>query len=156
MARPSSTWFENPNTVPHFPVPYDAPVPSIPMVAGNVQNVPHYVHNMSFFFDNARSAMPTGIMFGSPGSYEETSAVAESAQVPAVSSHPQGRRVFACSFCRKPYDRISRARDCENQDLGLTPHRCGGGCGNINWFVFMAILRTHRLTRSTSFQSRCL
>lgn len=38
-----------------------------------------------------------------------------------------------CTYCGIAFDRYTRARDCRNMDLGLTPHHCLGQCGIIGW-----------------------
>ena len=38
-----------------------------------------------------------------------------------------------CAYCGKIFDRPTRARDCRNRDLGLTPHKCLGMCGVVGW-----------------------
>jgi len=55
---------------------------------------------------------------------------------------PYGRRRydFLCTYCGTGYDRVGRARDCRNADLGLTPYRCEGRCGEVQWFAFNPIL----------------
>jgi hypothetical protein len=38
-----------------------------------------------------------------------------------------------CTYCGTAFDRSTRARDCRNMDLGLTPHQCLGRCGMPGW-----------------------
>jgi len=38
-----------------------------------------------------------------------------------------------CTYCGKIVDRPTRARDCRNRHLGLTPHKCQGRCGVVGW-----------------------
>ena len=45
-------------------------------------------------------------------------------------------KIHQCIVCGTQFDRFSRARDCKNKDLGLTPHACGGRCWRVNWYVF--------------------
>ena len=40
-----------------------------------------------------------------------------------------------CTHCGKEFDRHTRARDCRNRDLGLTPHKCLGRCGVVGWLA---------------------
>jgi hypothetical protein len=43
---------------------------------------------------------------------------------PPATSTPNSRaeRLYNCTYCCTLFDRYSRARDCRNMDLGLTPH----------------------------------
>ena len=45
------------------------------------------------------------------------------------------RYKHACLNCGRTFDRHSRARDCQNMDLGLTPHRCRGRCNSDAWYA---------------------
>jgi hypothetical protein len=48
-----------------------------------------------------------------------------------ANTHPQ--KLYNCTRCGTLFDRYSRARDCRNMDLGLTPHHCLGKCGIVGW-----------------------
>jgi hypothetical protein len=48
-----------------------------------------------------------------------------------TSSHNQ--KLYNCTHCGRWFDRYSRARDCRNMDLGMTPHLCLGKCGIAGW-----------------------
>ena len=145
----SNRWLEGERVILHFSAPYDELASRTPTVSESTRDLSDYVHNTSFTFDNANSPFtiaensPTiapEIIFGPLERHGETLAAAEPAQTPKVPPYPQGRRAFSCQFCGKTHDRLSRARDCANQDVGLTPYRCGGGCGNTNWYVVISLI----------------
>jgi hypothetical protein len=48
-----------------------------------------------------------------------------------TNSHRQ--KLYNCTHCGTLFDRYSRARDCRNMDLSLTPHGCLGKCGIVGW-----------------------
>jgi hypothetical protein len=48
-----------------------------------------------------------------------------------TNSHRQ--KLYNCTHCGTFFDRYSRARDCRNMDLGLTPHGCLGKCEIVGW-----------------------
>ncbi|KIM20107.1 hypothetical protein M408DRAFT_30647 [Serendipita vermifera MAFF 305830] len=49
-----------------------------------------------------------------------------------ASSHTPSQKRYRCAICSRSFDRIQRARDCANKDLGLTPHVCGSRCQKLN------------------------
>ena len=72
-----------------------------------------------------------------PSGVAETSPIVLPARTSAGSVGPVSRRRydFTCVQCKRAHDRFSRARDCQYQDLGLTPYLCGGACGDTIWSV---------------------
>jgi hypothetical protein len=54
-------------------------------------------------------------------------------RIMTIAPDGQQRYEFICIHCGTRYDRMGRARDCRNQDLGLTPYQCGGRCGDMEW-----------------------
>jgi len=48
-------------------------------------------------------------------------------------TNPPSQKLYNCTYCGTFFDRYSRARDCRNMDLGLTPHHCLGKCGTVGW-----------------------
>lgn len=65
--------------------------------------------------------------------WPSTIAIPSSHALPVVNQ--DYRQDYSCPQCGKTYDRRSRARDCQYQDLGITPYQCAGYCGDIRWFV---------------------
>jgi hypothetical protein len=53
------------------------------------------------------------------------------------SGTPARERTHRCQHpgCDKAYDRASRADDCSNKHLGITPYQCTGRCGKTDWYV---------------------
>ncbi|KIM33139.1 hypothetical protein M408DRAFT_149465 [Serendipita vermifera MAFF 305830] len=50
-------------------------------------------------------------------------------------SHTPSQKRYRCAICSRSFDRIQRARDCANKDLGLVPYACGARCKRPNWYV---------------------
>lgn len=54
--------------------------------------------------------------------------------VPSTSAASSSyEKTHICTYCGTAFDRFTRARDCRNMDLGLTPHACLGRCGKPGW-----------------------
>jgi hypothetical protein len=73
---------------------------------------------------------------GSPFPHEPNQPTLHPPTPPAPSTSSASSRyekTHACTYCGTAYDRSTRARDCRNMDLGMTPHRCLGRCGKPGW-----------------------
>ncbi|KIM19667.1 hypothetical protein M408DRAFT_334310 [Serendipita vermifera MAFF 305830] len=69
-----------------------------------------------------------------PGSLSGAGPVTKRPLAPSRSrKSSQGRHV--CVVCSRSFDRIQRANDCANRDLGLEPYVCGGECKTMNWYI---------------------
>lgn len=58
-------------------------------------------------------------------------------------SHTPGQKRHPCAICPRSFDRIQRALDCANKDLGLKPYACEGRCKKSNWYVVRSVMGRH-------------
>jgi hypothetical protein len=143
IVRLSDKWLEDEQITLHFSALYDEFASSIPVVAESVEalsrkayDMPHIFPSISNCKEYERISLETSrALHRGLRNDKRNSSTITHAQIDAVPSYSEGRREFSCTKCRRAHDRASRARDCANQDLGLTPYQCRGACGDTNWSV---------------------
>lgn len=90
-----------------------------------------------YMFQNEAVIEPASIF----GVHFPSAVVAEGAIVSPIANttplpsgfHVHGQKRYSCAFCPRSFDRIQRAGDCANKDLGLAPYVCGNRCQKLNW-----------------------
>jgi hypothetical protein len=140
----SNEWFKNDQIDLQSPSLLEELASAVPMVAETVETLSRGVWNMSYNFplqEAPRELNYTGLVHGTtcdpdPDDVRETSAPSPTRTLARpVEQVARHRYELTCVQCRRNYDRFSRARDCQYQDLGLTPYLCRGGCGDTKWFA---------------------
>ncbi|KIM20104.1 hypothetical protein M408DRAFT_30644 [Serendipita vermifera MAFF 305830] len=89
-----------------------------------------------YMFQNEAVIEPASIF----GVHFPSAVVAEGAIVSPIANttplpsgfHVHGQKRYSCAFCPRSFDRIQRAGDCANKDLGLAPYVCGNRCQKLN------------------------
>jgi hypothetical protein len=72
-----------------------------------------------------------------------------SRSLPRVRKHPH-----KCTICLAFYDRIGRARNCEDTHRDLKPFNCAGECGDSSWYAtIFSCKHVLSLTPSDSYKS---
>ena len=96
------------------------------------------------YFNQYPPPTDTWEMDYTPNSIDIDSPVGPSSLAPASHQPPPplpststtgflSQKLYNCTYCGTLFDRYSRARDCRNMDLGLTPHQCLSRCGTVAW-----------------------
>jgi hypothetical protein len=145
MVNISNEWFKNEQLNLQFPLLLEEFANTNPVVGQTVEALSREFWNVPCTFpvqkafDEFENAGHGGnrICESNPGRAAETLSMVVAARTFASSVGPIPRRRydFTCVQCKRTHDRFSRARDCQYQDLGLTPYLCRGACGNALWSV---------------------
>jgi hypothetical protein len=155
MVRLSDEWLSDDAISLHFSALCDELASAIPVIAESIEDISKMAYDMSRIFPNTKNRKEDEIvLLGTSrtpcrplGNEEQNPSTITQVQIDPFPAYSQGRREFKCIKCRRVYDRATRARDCANQDLGLTPYQCKGACGDVNWSVpVFRLLQKYLLT----------
>jgi hypothetical protein len=131
MVRLSDEWFQDEELNLRFSLLLYELERTIPAVAEIVQELSNEVWNAHGI--DTRPNLPHGNFQLAPETVEDNPVITWPPRTSFPVEFRKRQYEIVCHYCSKVYDRMTRARDCQYHDCGLTPYQCAGACGYGAW-----------------------